>query len=58
MGISDNYENYFENYKMKRLRPVRYKLPTELGLPTEIMRSPFLRMFKHMYEIGFSEEGE
>lgn len=25
MGISDNYENYFENYKMKRLRPVRYK---------------------------------
>lgn len=36
---------------MKNIRLVRYKHMT--GLPTEFIKSPFLRMFKNKYGIGF-----
>lgn len=39
---------------MKNIRLVRYKHMT--GLPTEFIKSPFLRMFKNKYGIGFEKK--
>lgn len=36
--------------EIKSFKPVRYRQVT--GLPTEFMKSPLLRMFKNMYEVG------